>query len=153
MIHALLLGRDGSRGFPGKNTSLVLGRPMMSYPIMAAQESTFVDKVWVSTDSPTIAQIGKDMGCGIIMRPPELCTDQALGEHAYVHGYEWIRDYQPEDIEIMVLLFCNAPTVTGALIDEGITALRNDPSLDSAVSGSVYNMWSPLRAAWMLMAV
>jgi hypothetical protein len=40
----------------------------------------------------------------------------------------------------------NAPTVTGAMIDRGVELLRADPSLDSAVSVSRYNMWSPLRA-------
>ena len=36
--------------------------------------------------------------------------------------------------------------VTGKLIDEGVEMLRADPTLDSAVTVSRYNMWSPLRA-------
>ena len=36
MICALLLGRAGSTGLPGKNTMPVLGRPMMAYPLLAA---------------------------------------------------------------------------------------------------------------------
>jgi hypothetical protein len=47
---------------------------------------------------------------------------------------------------MLVLLFCNAPTVSSQLIDEGIEALRARPELDSAVSVSAYNMWSPLRS-------
>ena len=46
----------------------------------------------------------------------------------------------------MILLFANAPTITGKLIDQGIKILNKDQSLDSAVTTSVYNMWSPLRA-------
>src|SRR5438552_10932559 len=46
----------------------------------------------------------------------------------------------------MVLLFCNAPTILPSTLDAGINALRADQSLDSAVTVSVYNMWSPLRA-------
>jgi hypothetical protein len=46
----------------------------------------------------------------------------------------------------MVLLFANAATITGGLIDQGIEVLRTDSSFDSAVTTSVYNMWSPLRA-------
>ena len=49
-------------------------------------------------------------------------------------------------INTMVLLFANAPTITGKLIDQGIKILNKDQSLDSAVTTSVYNMWSPLRA-------
>ena len=40
----------------------------------------------------------------------------------------------------------NAVTVSPSLLAEGIAALRADPSLDSAVTVSRYNMWSPLRA-------
>ena len=36
MIAALLIGRQGSVGFPGKNTYPVLGRPFMEYPLFAA---------------------------------------------------------------------------------------------------------------------
>jgi len=49
-------------------------------------------------------------------------------------------------VEIIVLLFCNAVTVTSELIEEGIRVLRENPEIDSAVSASTYNMWSPLRA-------
>jgi hypothetical protein len=83
------------------------------------------------------------------VRPPELCTPQALGEDAFAHGYRAIRDElraRGESVELMVLLFANAPTVSAAHIDEGIEKLRADPTLDSAVTVSRYNMWSPLRA-------
>ena len=32
MIAALMLDREESVGFPGKNTTPVLGRPLMNYP-------------------------------------------------------------------------------------------------------------------------
>lgn len=146
MIAALLLGREGSVGFPGKNTSLVLGRPMMAYPLLAARHARSVDEVYVSTDSPRIREIAKEYGASLIDRPPELCTATALGEDAYVHGYKHIRDVLKKEIELMVLLFCNGPTITAQTIDEGVEALRHDQSLDSAVTVSRYNMWSPLRA-------
>jgi hypothetical protein len=83
----------------------------------------------------------------VIRRSPELCTKEALGEDAFVHGYYEIKKANPEnEIEIVVLLFCNAATVTSDLIDEGIKVLRENPEIDSAVSASTYNMWSPLRA-------
>ncbi|MBI4424842.1 MAG: cytidylyltransferase [Elusimicrobia bacterium] len=149
MICALMLGRDGSRGFPGKNTAMILGRPLMAYPILAARASKYVERVYVSTDSPSIREVAREHGALLIDRPAELCTPQALGEHAYRHGYRVIesrlRD-EGQELELLVLLFCNAATVTGALIDEGVEALRKRPDLDSAVSVSRYNMWSPLRA-------
>jgi hypothetical protein len=146
MIAALVIGREGSTGFPGKNTFPVLGRPLMAYPLLAAKGAPSVDRIYVSTDSAAIKAIGRAHGAEIIDRPAELCTSTALGEDAFAHGYRYIRDRSRDGVELMVLLFCNAPTVTGGLIEEGIAALRKDPSLDSAVTVSRYNMWSPLRA-------
>ena len=91
-VAALLLGRKGSTGMPGKNTRLVLGRPMVAYPLMAARESEHVDRIYVSTDDPEIAAIGREHGAEVIDRPPELCTPEALGEDAYKHGHEVIRE-------------------------------------------------------------
>lgn len=149
MIPALMLGRGNSSGFPGKNVYTVLGRPLMAYPLMAAAGSRHVDRSYVSTDSETIMKVGAEYGAEGIERPAELCTDEALGEDAYFHGYEVIKERlasEGEDIEMIVLLFANAATVTSELIDQGVETLRSDPDLDSAVTVSRYNMWSPLRA-------
>jgi len=149
VICALLLGREGSTGFPGKNVTSVLGRPLMAYPLMAAQVAKTVNRIYVSTDSPRIKEIGAAYGAEAIDRPAKLCTPEALGEDAYKHGFEVIRERlaeDGEDIELMVLLFANAPTVTGNTIDEGVRTLRENPDIDSAVTVSAYNMWSPLRA-------
>ncbi len=146
MIPAILLGREGSVGFPGKNVYSVLGRPLMAYPILAAKKSEYIDKIFVSTDSDKIKGIAREYDAEIIDRPAELCTKEALGEDAYVHAYNYIKDLEGADIEMVVLLFCNAATVSPELIDEGISVLKENPEYDSAVSVSRYNMWSPLRA-------
>jgi hypothetical protein len=147
MIAALLLGRKGSIGFPGKNLYPVLGNPLAYYPMKAVLNSQSVDRVYISTDDENLMDLAKKNDVEIIIRPPELCTKEALGEHAYVHGYNEIRKRNAEnEIELMVLLFCNAPTVSSGLIDEGIKILRENSDYDSAVSVSCYNMWSPLRA-------
>lgn len=149
MICALMIGRAGSVGFPGKNIYPVLGRPLAAYPLMAARASRYVDKLYISTDSPEIMGIGRQLGAELIDRPLELATKAALGEDVFVHGYQEIVKRlasQGETVELMVLLFANGATVTGELIDEGVEALRKDATVDSAVTTSVYNMWSPLRA-------
>lgn len=147
MIAALLLGRKGSQGFPGKNTALVAGRPLAWYPMSTAKATAEVDRVFLSTDDPELMQIAEGLGVEVIERPAELATSTALGDHAYAHGYhEIVTRYPAEEIEILVLLFCNAATVTTRAISEGIRILREDHEVDSAVTVSRYNMWSPLRA-------
>ncbi len=149
MIAALLLGRKGSIGFPGKNTLPILGRPLCAYSLLAAHYAREVDRIFVSTDDEDIMAIAREHDAEIIVRPPELATKEALGEDAYVHGYRVIQEQasqQGAEIELMVLLFCNAATVLSQIIDEGVAVLRNHRDYDSAVTVSCYNMWSPLRA-------
>jgi hypothetical protein len=145
MIPALLIGREGSIGFPGKNIYPVLGKPLMAYPLLAAKNAKAVDMVFISTDSEKIKRIGQSYGADIIDRPAELCTKEALGEHAFVHGYRTIKEQTGEEIDLVVLLFCNAATILPETIDEGIKILSENPEYDSAVTVSRYNMWSPLR--------
>jgi CMP-N-acetylneuraminic acid synthetase len=96
MIAALLLGRKGSKGFPGKNTALLGGHPMAYYPMRAALDCHEIDKVYLSTDDEVLMELARQMGVNIIVRPQDLCTDKALGEHAYVHGYQEIKKCNPD---------------------------------------------------------
>jgi len=158
MIVALLLGRNGSTGFPGKNLHplfgqdrRVLGRPLVEYPIWTACRSPHIERLYVSTDCDGIRAVARRYPkVHLIDRPPHLCTADALGEDAYLHGYQQIKEelaregrYIPDFI---VTLFANAATFTVEQIDEGIRALREHPVYDSAVTVSRYNMFSPLRA-------
>lgn len=147
MIAALAIGRAGSSGFKRKNLHLVVGRPLSAYPLLAASSARLVDKLYLSTDSSEIAHVGRQYGAQLIERPAYLATNQALSEHAFKHGFETIVALNaPQVVEMVVLLFCNGATITPGIIDKGIAVLRENPDLDSAVTVSRYNMWSPLRA-------
>ena len=143
-VSALQIGRGGSVEFPSKNIYPVLGRPLMEYPLIAAINSNFIDEIVVSTDSPQIADIARKYDAVVLGRPPELASATARGQDVYLSVY---RHYlKKRGFDIIVLLGCNAPTVTSELIDKSISILMADDSLDSAVSVSQYDMWSPVRA-------
>ena len=79
----------------------------------------------------------------------KLANNKALGEYAFQHGYFEIKkrlEKNNKKIELIVLLFANAATITSTLIDTGIKKLKKNIKIDSAVTTSIYNMWSPLRA-------
>tara|TARA_Y100000590_G_scaffold468415_1_gene651118 strand:- start:473 stop:1219 length:747 start_codon:yes stop_codon:yes gene_type:complete len=149
MIVALMIGRAGSRGFPGKNTKKILGKSLCEYPLLACQKSKYVKKIYVSTDCKIIKKISKKYKAKLIERPKRLATNSALGDHVFEHGYFYIKkdlEKIKKEIEFIVLLMANAATVNPRIIDKGIQILRKNKKFDSAVSTSIYNMWSPLRA-------
>jgi len=146
MIVALLLGRKGSCGFPDKNLYIVNGRPLCFYPMKTALDAIQVNKVYLSTDDSRLIDIAKENNVDIIERPSYLCTERAMAEDAYVHGCEEISNRNGIRPEIVVLLFCNSVFCLPSTIDKGIDILKNDEEIDSAITVSKYNMWSPLRA-------
>jgi CMP-N-acetylneuraminic acid synthetase len=146
MICSLILGRKGSVGFPGKNIYEINGHPLAWYPMKAALNTKEIDYNFISTDDPVLMEIGKEIGFNVIERSDYLATSEALGDDAYKHGYKKIIEQLDETPEFLVLMFCNAPTITPDQIADGIRMLRDDPSADSAVTVSRYNMYSPTRA-------
>jgi hypothetical protein len=146
MICCLILGRKGSLGFPGKNLFEIGGHPLAWYPMNAAMECADIDRSFISTDDQVLMKLGEEIGFEGIERPDYLATANALGEDAFKHGYEVIVERIGEEPELLVLLFCNAPTVNSELLGQGIKAMRENPEADSAVTVSRYNMFSPTRA-------
>ena len=87
MIVALMIGRAGSRGFPGKNTKKILGKHLCEFPLLACKKSKFVEKIYVSTDDSKIKKIAKKYDAEFIERPKKLNNSKALGDHVFEFGY------------------------------------------------------------------
>ena len=143
---AIVLGRKGSSGISEKNTMNILGRPAFFYSLLAAKNSKYIDRIFVSTDHETIIESAKAMDLSLITRPENLCTNEALFEDALVHAYFKIKERIGKQPKYVVVLMCNAVTIDSELIDTAIEMLDNDLTADSAVTVSLYNMYSPLRA-------
>ena len=102
---AFIFARGGSKGLPGKNIRSLGGKPLIAWSIEHALAVNRIESVIVSTDSEEIKDISRKDGALVIDRPAYLCTKEALGEDAYLHGYGHIKNMLGKDIELMVLLF------------------------------------------------
>src|SRR2546428_10119140 len=143
MIAALVCGRAENQPFPGRNTFPLLGRPLMAYPIMAAAHSAEVGGVFLSTDDPGMAEVGRHHRADIIDRPPELRAEDVPLERIIEHGYREITHRLGGDLEALVVLLANAPTVNSGLIDQGIEIFQADPNLDAVITVSSHHEFSP----------
>ena len=73
---AIVPARGGSKRIPEKNIIDFHGRPLMSYPILAAEQSGLFDVIHVSTDSSRIAEVAASLGHPVdFMRDPALADD------------------------------------------------------------------------------
>ena len=57
---AIITARGGSKRIPNKNIKDFCGKPIIAYSIATALDSGIFDEVMVSTDSPEIAEQGKN---------------------------------------------------------------------------------------------
>ena len=75
-VLAIIPARAGSKGLQNKNILNLNGKPLISYPINSAQESLYIDRILVSTDSEKIAKVALDYGAEIpYLRPSRLAKD------------------------------------------------------------------------------
>jgi len=149
MIAAIMIGRKDSKGFPGKNTTMIFGRPLFAYPYMAAEQVNDITSIIVATDDEKIDDYVRTfLGGRTMTRPAHLNTDEAQAGDVYQYIYKELKyhDTTTVEFEMLVLLMANAPMVTADLIRAGIATLRADPTLDSAITVSEYGMWNPSRA-------
>ena len=146
MIVGLQIGKEKSTGRPGKNYMKFLGRQMNEYSLLAAQSCKYIDRLFISTDSPSIKESAEKFNAIIIDRPADLATPESLTEDVLTHAYKIICSEIGQEPEMVVLLFANTPAIDAKLMEKGIEELRNDPSFDSCFSIVKYNMFSPTRA-------
>ena len=130
---AIVTARAGSKSIINKNVFTVNGKPMIHYPIQAANDATKIDKVFVSTDGDLIANASKELGATIIPRPEELSGDTVNHGVVIKHAVEWVKQQHPE-LDKVVLLLGNTVYIDGEIIDLCIEKLEGDESLDSCMT-------------------
>lgn len=69
--------RGGSKGLKNKNLMVLGDHPLIGHSINSARQIKDINKIFVSTDSIKIAEISREYGAEIIMRPRELATDKS----------------------------------------------------------------------------
>jgi CMP-N,N'-diacetyllegionaminic acid synthase len=116
-VAAVIVGRGGSKGLPGKNLADLGGRPLIAWSVAAALGAKCVDVVAASSDDDGILDVALQSGCEqVIMRPGDLATDTASVHDTLIHALDalnWFDGY-------VVLLQATSPLRTAADIDDCI---------------------------------
>jgi N-acylneuraminate cytidylyltransferase len=88
MIVALIPARGGSKRLPRKNLLSFAGKPLIYYSIALAQRTPGLDRCVVSTEDNEVADVARNYGAEVIMRPVELAGDDtptaAVAQHVAI---------------------------------------------------------------------
>jgi len=134
-VLAIIPARGGSKGLPRKNILNLAGRPLVGWPINAAQNSKHVDKVIVSTDDEEIARISKDQGAEVpFIRPEELASDTATSISVIEHAIEYMKN-EGYAYEYCVLLEPTSPLTEPCDIDSALNILESERERADSIVG------------------
>ncbi len=132
-ILGIVGARSGSKSIPHKNIRPLLGKPLMAWVIEAAQKSSYITRLILSTDSQEYAEIGKKYGAEApFLRPSEFASDSASDIDFLTHAVTWLEEHEHWKADIILRLPPTAPLCTPASIDTCIELLLNDPEASSS---------------------
>lgn len=90
---AIIPARKGSKGLADKNISILNGKPLILYTVLASIQSQLFDKIVVTTDDSRIIKLVKNLNYYNIVtvdRPKYLSTDLVLLTPVVVHSVKLI---------------------------------------------------------------
>lgn len=146
-ILAIIPARGGSKGLPGKNIRLLSGHPLISYSILAAQKSSKINRIIVSTDSKEIAEISEKYGAEVpFIRPANLAEDNSKDIEVFQHALNFLKEKENYFPDFVIQLRPTSPIRFLDDIDNCINLLKNNADADSVrvVTESPitpYKMW------------
>lgn len=121
---AIIPARGNSKRLPGKNLKLLGGISLLVHSIIYAQNCSFINEVYVSTDDVEIKNVALQFGATVINRPTEISGDFEPTVSALKHVLESISD----DVENVILLQPTNPLRPTSLLDEAFQLFENSNS-------------------------
>jgi CMP-N,N'-diacetyllegionaminic acid synthase len=112
-VLAVITARGGSRGLPRKNVLPFRGRPLIAWTIAAAQASSRIDRLILSSDDTEIIAVAEGLGCEApFRRAPELSADASTSIDVVLDALDRVPGY-----DVVVLLQPTSPLRTAVDID------------------------------------
>ena len=125
MITAIIPARGGSKRIPKKNIKMYCDKPLLVHSIEQAKKSQLIDSVFVTTDDEEIAQISRNSGAQVLMRPVNISEDTSTDFEFFHHFLKTVSD--DEIPRLFVQLRPTYPNRDIKVIDKCIqTLLDND---------------------------
>jgi CMP-N-acetylneuraminic acid synthetase len=132
-IIALIPARSGSKGIIHKNIKLYKGIPLLAHSIKIAQSCSYINNVYLSTDSEEYQKIGIEYGSSVMpLRPENISDDLSPDIDCFNHLLKWMKDNNMVIPDIIVHLRPTYPNRNIDLLNNCIeTFLQNYNNYDS----------------------
>ncbi|NPA65646.1 MAG: pseudaminic acid cytidylyltransferase [Epsilonproteobacteria bacterium] len=135
--------RGGSKRIPKKNIKEFCGKPLITYSIEVALKSKLFDKIVISTDDETIAQVASVYNdVEVQIRPKELSDDYT----GTMDVFEYVLEQNP-GFDYACMIYATAPFLQEKYLKEGYEKLKNS---NACFSFSATSFSFPIQRAFKL---
>src|SRR6266545_4806638 len=145
-VLGVITARGGSKAIPGKNIKLLGGKPLITHTIEYANASGALDRLILSTDDSTIADVARAAGCEVpFIRPADLALDTTPHLPVMQHAVTWLAEHDGYRPDAVMILQPTSPLRRSVDIARAIDLLDRSGA-DSVVSVSeVPAHFNPMR--------
>lgn len=147
-IGALITAR-GNNALKHKHLLLVLGKPLVEYPINAVKNCPMIDHIYISSDDKNILQLGSRKGCRAIERPSELSLPTSLHADAIFHALKVMKDEDSYRPDFLVVVLGNTVYFKSEWIKDSIKMLLKNNKISAVVPVYMQNDHHPYRAKYI----
>ncbi|WP_088183179.1 acylneuraminate cytidylyltransferase family protein [Sphingobium sp. Z007] len=146
-VLAVVLGRGGSKGLPGKNLKLLGDAPLISWAIAVGSCARRVDRLICSSDDMDILDTARRFGAEVpFVRPAEYASDGATDLDVFGHALRWLGEHEGKIPELVVQLRPTTPFRDPAWIDSAVDTMLADSRITCMRSVTEspltpYKMW------------
>ncbi len=143
----IIPARSWSKWIINKNIKDFCWKPLLAWTIEECKKTKLIDKLVVSTDSSSFAEITKKYWWEVpFLRPKEISTDKSLDIEFILHTLEYLKNNENYVPDIVLRLPPTSPLRIYKYIEEWINILLKNDELDSVRPITVspkhpYKMW------------
>ena len=118
---AIIPARAGSKRLKNKNMYNVWRKPMIYWSLFEAKKSSYINKIYVTSNSNKILSFAKKNKVNVIKRPEKLSDDKTIKMEAINHAVKAIS--KKNKPSLIVSIQANSPNITKNDIDRCIEHL------------------------------
>ncbi|CAN5751048.1 N/A [soil metagenome] len=121
-VLALVLGRAGSKGVPGKNLAPVAGRACAEWTLDHVSSARTIHTRALSTDCPALTRLAAACSLATVARPAALAADSATVNDAARHALQVLEARHNLRFAHIAILYANVPVRPAGLLDRAVRA-------------------------------
>lgn len=125
-VAAFLPVKGTSSRVENKNIALLDGKPLFLHTLEKLLECSFIDDVYLDTESDAIISMADHLGCRVLKRDPALANNKTDGNRLFMNEVKQV------DADIYLQILCTSPFIDKKTIQKSIEAVDSG-NFDSAV--------------------